>query len=333
MDERALFDLFHDALEMEPRAGAYERMRIALTNHPVALKRRPAFRMRWTKMAFRTAAALTAVVIAIALVAAFVASRYAPVGSVPSGQDQNAKAYRAMIKSDYAAMAASTSNHCDTIDDKACEAAAMRGVASLQQWVDHMHSFPTPSKYAVLDGQLRMHLSAVAAELTAAVAFQKVSDGKGFNLAMNAARYERGWIDPATYALTDDYVRLAASYQDAFSLAKRAVNGCTNGMPGPGDIACQRLVQLPSCLGANAELCLSYVQNAATPLQTFLISLMQNPAPANQAAASSRLQAGLAEADTALLAITDAVLKNDGSKVDAALQSFRSGIFAANSVG
>ena len=42
MDERILFAQFHEALDVEPRPGAYERMRIAMTNHPVVIKRRPA---------------------------------------------------------------------------------------------------------------------------------------------------------------------------------------------------------------------------------------------------------------------------------------------------
>ena len=31
MDEQILFDRFHEALETEPRPGAYERMRLAIT--------------------------------------------------------------------------------------------------------------------------------------------------------------------------------------------------------------------------------------------------------------------------------------------------------------
>ena len=107
MDEQILFDRFHEALEMEPRPGAYERMRFAMTNRPIALKGRPAFRMRWSKMGLRIAAGVTAAVIVIAVAAAFIAAHRGPVGSAPAGQDPNVKAYRDMIALDYNAMAAS----------------------------------------------------------------------------------------------------------------------------------------------------------------------------------------------------------------------------------
>jgi len=67
MDERILFDQFHEALDVEPRPGAYERMRFAMTNQPVALKSRPVFRMRWSKMGIRVAAVLAAAVLAVAV--------------------------------------------------------------------------------------------------------------------------------------------------------------------------------------------------------------------------------------------------------------------------
>jgi hypothetical protein len=328
MDERALFDLFHDALENEPRPGAYEQMRLALTNHPVALKRRPAYRTRWTKMRFRTAAALTAVVIAIALGAALAASRYAPVGSAPAVDGQTVKAYQTMMHSDYMTMANSTSNHCITIDDNACEAAAKRVVTALQQWVDHMDSFQTPSRYAGLDLQIRRHLKELIMELNAAVAFQKANDARSFRLAIDAALYERNWIDPVALAINGDYGRLANSYEAAFSNTKQALAGCIGAQSGLGG-PCGKLARQPSCLGANAELCQAYVQDSESQMQTLLIMLMQNPPPADQVAKTSKLHGYLAEADTALLQITDAILKGDAAKVNVAQQAFAGALLHA----
>jgi hypothetical protein len=86
MDEPTLFDRFHEALAMEPRPGAYERMRFAMINRPVALMRLPAFQMRWSKMGLRfTAAAIAAALIAIAVIGVFLVARHGPVGSVPAG--------------------------------------------------------------------------------------------------------------------------------------------------------------------------------------------------------------------------------------------------------
>ncbi len=114
MDERTLFDRFHEALEIEPRPGAYERMRFAMTNHPVALKRRPALRIRWSRMGLRVAAVVAAGLIAIAFGAAILAGHRGPVGSVPAGQDPNVKAYQAMISSNYNALTNLDSLGCNT---------------------------------------------------------------------------------------------------------------------------------------------------------------------------------------------------------------------------
>jgi hypothetical protein len=328
MDERVLFELFHDALAIEPRPGSYERMRIALTTYPVPLKRLPVFRMRWTKVGFRTAAALTAVVLAIALVAAFLLTRHGPVADVPAGQDRGVVAYQAMFQSDYHTLVDSTSNHCNTIEDQDCEAAAKQVTATAQQWIDHLESFRTPSRYAVLDLQLRYHLREVIVELNAAVAFQKAHDEKGFRLAMNGAYYERGWIDTPVNLVAADTGKQAASYEDAFSLSKQILSKCINGAPVSGG-PCAKVTQQPSCLGIYAELCQSYVQDSQTQMLIMMVALTQSPAPPDKAAKSAKLQTYLAQADTALLAIIDAMLKGDAAKIDAAQQTFAGALLHA----
>lgn len=75
MEERAVFERFHEALELEPQPGAYERFRVAFITPPAAAKRRrPVLRLRFTRMSLRVAAAVAVVAIAIALVAGYVAA-------------------------------------------------------------------------------------------------------------------------------------------------------------------------------------------------------------------------------------------------------------------
>jgi hypothetical protein len=106
-----------------------------------------------------------------------------------------------MISSDYNTMAASTSNHCNTIEDTGCEAATNAVIPTLQRWVGDLNSFPTPARFVAIDGQLRAHLNEVITELNAAVAFQKAKDQTGFDLAMGAAVFERAWVDPTTFVI------------------------------------------------------------------------------------------------------------------------------------
>lgn len=331
IDEQILFDRFHEALEMEPRPGAYDRMRLAMTNRPVALKQRPAFRMRFSKMGFRFVAAMAAVAIVAALVAAFIAGHHALVGSVPAGQDKNVSAYTAMVQSDYNKMAASTSNHCGTIQDTGCAAAVVPVDAALQRWVDDLSSFNTPTRYVVLDGQIRRHMSEVIKELNAAVAFQKANNENGFNLAMNAAVYERAWVDPTVFAIDGTYPRLAGSYHDAVRLAKQSMDGCVNGTPAPADLGCQAISSAQDCTGSDAQTCESAVQSAETQAQTILVALFQNPAPSALANKDAQLQADLARADAALIAITDGLLNGDSAKVAAGRSSYTMAVTAVDS--
>jgi len=83
MDERAVFERFHEALELEPQPGAYERFRADFINPAVAAGRRPVFRLRFTKMSLRVAAALAVAVIAMALIAGYAATHRAS-SSVPA---------------------------------------------------------------------------------------------------------------------------------------------------------------------------------------------------------------------------------------------------------
>src|ERR1700686_3785450 len=316
MDEQILFDRFHEALEMEPRPGAYDRMRFAMTNRPVAVKRRPAFRVRWSRMGLRLAAGLTAAVIVIAVAAAFIAAHRGPVGSAPASQDPNVKAYRDMIASDYNAMARAPSSHCATIQDTGCEAALNAFVPGLRKWVGDLDSYrTTPAGYVVVDGQLRRHLNQAIADMNATVAFQKAGNAIGFNLAMNAVLYERAWVDPTMFAIVGSYPRVAATYHDAFGLTKQSLAACVNSTPAPADLACTALLA-HVCAGAAAQICESNIQNADTQIQTFLIALLQTPAPSSLTSKNVQLQADLAQADTALLATTDALLRGDAAKVD-----------------
>jgi len=88
MDERVVFDRFHEALELEPQPGAYERFRADFMKLSVAAKRRPVLQLRFTKMGLRGAAALAVIAIAMALVAGYVAT-HRSASVVPAAHGQN----------------------------------------------------------------------------------------------------------------------------------------------------------------------------------------------------------------------------------------------------
>jgi hypothetical protein len=331
MDDRILFDRFHEALDVEPRPGAFERMRSELLNQPVALQRRPAFRMRFSKMGLRIAAAIATAAILIAVVAALLATHHSPTGSVPAAPDKNVTAYQSLNRSDYATFASSTSSHCTTIQDTGCAAAVIPVEATLQRWVSDLSSFRTPTQYLAIDGMLRRHLTQAIADLNAAVAFQKASNESGFNFAMNSALYERAWIDPTTYAIEGSYPRVAGSFRDAINIAKQSLDACVRGTPAPADLGCAHLTAPEDCSGSAAQTCNSDVQAASAQAQMFLIALVQNPSPRALASKAVQLEGYLAQADTALLSIAGALLTADQAKVQSGLSDYTSAINGADS--
>jgi len=204
-------------------------------------------------------------------------------------------------------------------------------VPTLQKWVSDLSSFKTPVSFVAIDGELRRHVSEGVTELNAAVAFQRAHNENGFNLAMNSAYYERAWMDPAVFTIEGTYPKVAGSFRDAANLAKQGLEGCVNSSPGPGDLACQRLSSTnEACTGSAAQSCESDVQSAGTRLQEFVIGLTQNPAPSGLTANARQALPDLAAADSALVAITDALLSGDPVKVNASESAFASAIATAS---
>lgn len=312
MEERTFFDRFHEALDIEPRPGAYERLRTELTRKPVALKRRPAFRMRFTKMTLRLTAAVAAVLIAIALIATFVAVHNHPVGVVPA-TDANVKTFRALIVADYNAMNASTSNHCGTIDDAGCAAALVPVIAALQKWADDINAYPnTPAQYKLLASALRVHVLSVIKDSNAAIAYQKAGDAADFDFAMRGTFYQRAWVDPASFAIEGTYQGGAPTYSQAVAAAKRAIQGCMSSTPGPYVLGCNHLQQYEPCDGAQKQVCEADLENTETLIEQSLVDTALNP---SSKTSYLQLQQDLGSADAGLLAIRE-VLVNRGDSGD-----------------
>lgn len=316
IDERVVTERFHEALDVEPRAGAYERFRAVFITPPAAAKRRPMFRLRFSRMTLRVAAAVAVVAIAIALVAGVLATHH-PTAGVPAHTpqvDQNTASYRALMSRDYADMNASTSNHCNTIADTGCAAAIAPVNAALQKWIDDLASFHTPTAYVALDSLIRRHMKAVIDVQNAAIGYQKAGNSAAFTLAMNAAFYERPWIDPASFTAEGTYLRQVGSYTDAVKLAQHSIDACLSGSPGPADRACAQLVAGLDCTGSRAATCEASVEDALTQVETFLITVVQNPAPSNLSAKTATYETDLDRIDGDLLSITYALVAGDASK-------------------
>jgi hypothetical protein len=313
-----LFDQFHEALDVEPRPGAHERMRYAFTSHRDVSKRRPVLQTRWSKMGLRVAAVLAALVIAVALGAAILASRHGPVGSAPAGPDPSVKAYQEMIKTDYDSLAATSSLSCSTVNDTGCEASVSTTVPLLAKWAGDLKSFQTPARFAALDAMLQRHLTDAIEYQNAILAAHKSGNVQDFIFAGEGAFYENEWLDPTVGAIAGSYPKVAGSYHEALALARQHIDACVRQAPGPADLGCEHLYHPNVCANVGVQACASDAHSSAAQIQSFLISLLQNPAPNALAAKDRQIQSDLAQMDADIVAVTDGLLSGDSAKTTSA---------------
>lgn len=316
MDERAVFEQFHEALELEPRAGAYERFRAAFITPPATAKRRPVFRLRFSRMSLRVAAALAVVAIAIALVAGFAAT-HRPTASVPAASDPNVKAYQTMMRTDHAAFVASLSNNCADVNQRGCSAALGQILPPLQKWISDIDAFKkTPSRFAVIGAQVRQHATATLSDVNLAGAAVGARDNHALANALNAGAANATWLARATLSIVEaqqvkasDYIALVKADGDSLNVCE----GCI-AMAGASP---------PPCAGAQADVCMNDVIPADDTIGQMGADVIEQAAPASLAGKDQQLQADLAAADSALVKMLNALLAGESATFKAAQLEYR----------
>ena len=101
MDDRVLFDRFHQALDVEPPADAYQRLRGALDQRSARPAQGVAWRPRWPRMGLRLVAVVTAAVIVIAAAAALFSTHRVADRTSPADTSQAIMAYKTMVGTDH----------------------------------------------------------------------------------------------------------------------------------------------------------------------------------------------------------------------------------------
>jgi hypothetical protein len=263
-------------------------------------------------MGLRVAAVL--VVLAIALGAAILAIHFRPVGSTPAGPDPNVKAYQAMIKTDYDAIYVTGSQTCSSVDDTGCEATVSEAVSVRAKWLSDLKSFQTPARFAALDSILQRHLTDAIKYQNATLAAHRSGNVQDFIFAGEGGFYENEWLDPTVGAIAGSYPKVAGSYHDALALARQHIDACVSQAPGPADLGCEHLYHPDVCANVGVQACATDAYSAAAQIQSFLISLLQNPAPTTLAAKDRKIQSDLAQIDADILAVTDGLLSGDTAK-------------------
>jgi hypothetical protein len=323
MEEQILFDRMHDALDVEPPAGAYERLRIALTKSPAKQNRWPVLRMGGSKMAFRLAAGLAVIGLAAAIAAAFIAAHNATTGSVPAGSGETIHAYQTLVAADGATANATWSAPCDTSTHTGCKGDATRAIVALQQWLDDLNRSEPPTRFVVVDAQLRLHLSGSIAALNALLAASQANDSNGMNRAYLLGLAGRLWTDTVVPGILSSKQVEAVAYVNSVHDEGNAMTSCTSCqiLVGPTNLDCSQN-QTPTCQ--------DLLDTTAGPVSGFQFALAAYSAPASLSAEDTRLQQDLAQADSALIAMGAALSTGDQAGFNAGRVTLRSAFSAVS---
>jgi len=305
MEDRTVFDQFHEALDVEPRPGSYERMRLSLTTNPVVLHRQPGFRMRFSRVGFRVAAAVVAAVIVVVALAAYLSLHHSSVGVVPAQHGPDLRPYQAVIARDYAKTYASEgTGHCNSFADTGCATGIGRVNVNLQAWLQDLKGLSVPSRFTQVDAMLRAHLAEAIEAGNIAIVAQKAGNVALFDSALNAHLEVRAFIVAIAPAVADTQVVDAAKYSSSVQDQMSALVACT---------PCGKYLATPPITCAKAQLasCVDDVVAVDAQVYNFELAIVQLAAPATLTAQDANLQKDLGAADAALVAMKRAGLAGD----------------------
>jgi len=310
MEDMNLFDRFHAAFDEAPPRGAFERLQSDLMKHSAARRARPAFHMRWSRMSLRLTAAIAVVVIAIALVAAYIAAQRPSVGSVPASD--SVAAYQSLVQANYDAWR-STAFNCHTVTDSSCATDLAGNQAVLFQWRTELDSFRTPKQFAVIDAQLRKHLDTMFQKLGVAATAVNSHNQSQFDNAMFYGRIDVTWLDHAAQAIGSSHVATSSQYIALVQAERATLIGCSS---------CQQDITLGDCATIGDPICPHDVTTDSDFFGTMQADFVKTVAPAEFSDQNSTLQIDLAQADTALMAAGNALLQNDSASLKSARAAY-----------
>ena len=305
MEEQFLFTQIHEALDIPTPPGAYERLRTALNKKPVKPRAWPVMQTRYSKMGFRLAAGLAIVAIAVAAAAAVLAIHNASNNTSPAGSRMSIQAYQATIAADNARAAATFSAPCDIGVHAGCGADASRGIPVVQKWIDDISRPNIPTRFVVINVEMRQHLLQNLAALRDLLAASNNSDGPGMDRAFWVALYAVEWTSMVLPAIAESHQVDAATYMRLVGSETRTLDAC--------GASCGFTGNATTCMRSDAPLTCKdlFDSGLGSSFAGYAGDLVKEAAPPSLAAKDTVLQNDLARADAVLMTMRVAVAAND----------------------
>jgi hypothetical protein len=324
MEERSLFDRLHEALDVEPRPGAYERLRTALASKRVKPQRWPALPTSWPKLSLRLAAVMTVVVLAIAAAAAFLVTHPVADRESPADSEHAIAAYKLMVFDDLNNFPL-TGVESECWGDKfaACEADVNATLLAATQFHDDLNRFQAPARFTVAAAQLRRHQALQLSRLNAVLAATRAQDSASMARSVAALVSGYAWMVSMTDSIMNSEQGTVATYIGSVRNQEQNLDQC---------VECQDLAGLNtiSCAGSQPTSCQALVDRTASQVTYFQSAVVLIAAPSSMATKDNRLQVDLAKADTALLTMADALSAADLATFNAARISLQQALPAIN---
>jgi len=324
MEQRSLFDRIHEALDVEPQPGAYERLRTALASNRVKPQRWPAFPMRWPKLGLRLAAVMTVVVLAIGAAAAFLVTHPVADRESPANSEHAIAAYKLMVFDDLNNFPA-TGIESDCWGDQfaTCEADVNLRLRAATQFNNDLNRFQAPARFTVAAGQLRRHQALQLSRLNAVLAASRAQDSASMARSVAALVSGYAWMMAMTDSIMNSEQGTVATYIGSVRNQEQNLDQC---------VECQDLAGLNtiSCAGSQPTSCQALVDRTAAQVTYFQSAVVLIAAPSSMATKDNRLQLDLATADTALVTMAEALSAGDQAGFNAGRALLQQAMAAVN---
>jgi hypothetical protein len=257
------------------------------TSSRIAVPRRPLIQL---------VAAVLIFLLGAATVIVFLELRHAGHPYVPAALDM--KAYQALVNRDDTQLSAAYNDSCSTLQST-CPAPGHPFLTALQRWLDDLNASEPPSRFAVIDAQLRLHLAANISDVNAVFDAHRAQDQDALDRASFAGNIEAEWLHALAASIVRSQQGTVAVYDAAVQAAQQNLiaNPILLALGGAGQVA---------CLGSAS--CQGDVFDARSSVQDFEAAIVRIAAPSSLAAQDALLQRDLAQADSGLTAMANADL-------------------------
>ncbi len=270
---------------------------------------------RW---AIQLAAAVLIAAIGVAAVTTFIQLHHRAPQSIPASPLSIA-AYQRLTVQDDTRLGNSANDACLTLES-VCPAPGHPYLTALQQWLADLNHAVPPARFAVIDAQLRQHLAANISDIKVGFAAYQARDAEGLDRANFAGSHVGAWLDAVAAGIAASHEGTAAKYIASLGTANLNFEGC---------ITCGELATVKAdCTPEPSLACETDIASVMSTIGTVQTAVTEVTAPSSLAAPDAVLQRDLAQADTALIAMSSADLAGDQAAVQGGLQSLQQALQA-----